>query len=163
MFLVAYYSLSGKTAAAARSIAEALRADLLVIEDVRPRKGFFGFMRSGFESTTARQPRIRLSREDLTVQQLAAYDGVILMTPVWAGSISSPLRTFANRYKQGICRYGLLAFGSDPKPQSDKPREAVEAILGAPALHYDLLFGDATDLPQQLETISDTIRKTMSR
>jgi hypothetical protein len=163
MLLIAYYSLSGKTAAAAKTLAEALQAELLVIEDVKPRRGFFGFMRSGFEATAARCPRIRLSREDLTVQQLAAYDGVILMTPVWAGSISSPLRSFANRFKAGICRYSLLALGADPKPLSTKPKEAIEAILGGTAAHYHLLFGDAPDLTRQMATIADEIAAMVAR
>lgn len=145
MILVAYYSLSGKTAALAREVATALQADLLAIEDVKRRRGFFGFMRSGYESVRGKLPKIKTQPPDMTAERLAAYDGVILMSPVWAGSISSPLRSFVTRCRAGIGRYALLVLCGDAKEQYSKAREAVQAISGAAPIYYQAFCPESPD------------------
>lgn len=85
--LVVYYSLGGTTRTVARDLAGALEADLDEIEDVRPR-GLFGTLRGALESLARGLPAIRHGRDP------AGYDLVVLATPVWGMSMSSPMRSY---------------------------------------------------------------------
>jgi len=87
--LVVYYSRSGNARKEGQAIAAALGADSKEIVDATNRSGLLGFMRSGFEGMTKRMARIRQAQKDP-----AAHDLVVVGTPVWAGSLSSPVRAF---------------------------------------------------------------------
>ena len=86
--LVVHYSLSGTTARLAAEIATALDADTAAIEDAVERKGPFRFLRAVLETVACGLPTIR------SAFSVADYPLVILGTPVWAGSMASPMRSF---------------------------------------------------------------------
>lgn len=91
---VIYYSRTGRTAQAAKDIAQALNADLMPLHDRVDRSGALGFLKSGMEAM----------RKDLShgvqyeaKRALADYDLVIIATPIWAGRCASPIRWFLER------------------------------------------------------------------
>ncbi len=88
---VVYYSLGGNVRYAAEKIAEALQAELveLVPEKAYPDKGFKMFFWGGKAATMKEKPKLLPYRFDAK-----DYDTVILCTPVWAGTMTPPLRTF---------------------------------------------------------------------
>ena len=87
--LVVYFSRTGHTRKIALELAESLGADVERIEEPRGRSGFFGYWRSGREGyrklTTVIHP-IQKRPSD--------YDLVLIGTPIWAGNVSSPVRTY---------------------------------------------------------------------
>ncbi|HEX6612852.1 MAG TPA: flavodoxin [Rhodanobacteraceae bacterium] len=87
--LIVFYSRTGVTRRVAQSLAKKLDADLLPIEDVRPREGMLGYLRSVLEAENATLP-------DIVPVAFAPeeYDLVVFGTPVWAGHVSSPMRRF---------------------------------------------------------------------
>lgn len=87
--LVIFYSRTGATRQVARLLAKKLDADLLPIEDVRPREGMLGYLRSVLEAEHATLP-------DIVPVAFAPqeYDLVVFGTPVWASHVSSPMRRF---------------------------------------------------------------------
>jgi len=91
--LVVYYSMSGTTEKVANAVAGFLKCDIEEITEPRRRRGVFGFLRSGREAMRKIQPPIRIPTKDP-----AKYDIVIIGTPVWAGNIASPARTFLGKY-----------------------------------------------------------------
>lgn len=95
--LVVYYSRSGNTEKVARSIAEALGADLEPIVDKTSRRGIRGYLRSGFEAATRRLTNIEQPKRDLS-----KYDLIILGSPVWDASMSSPMRTFLTQHRADL-------------------------------------------------------------
>jgi flavodoxin len=92
--LVAYYSWTGKTDKVGRAIAAALSADVEEIRELKPRKGFFAFMRAAIEASRRKASLISAPATDA-----AAYDVVILGTPVWAGEMAPALRAYIEREK----------------------------------------------------------------
>ncbi len=92
--LVLYYSRTGTTAKLGQAIAKATGADVEALIDTKDRQGAIGFVRSiidaGRRSTTTLKP--------LRVDP-AQYELVVLGTPDWGKSISSPMRTFLAAYK----------------------------------------------------------------
>ena len=89
--IIVYYSLSGNTEYAAGIIADALHADILRIEPKHdyPRNGFRKFYTGGKSAVLAQTPELK--PYDFAA---ASYDRIILGFPVWAASITPPIRTF---------------------------------------------------------------------
>lgn len=87
--LVVYYSLSGTTRKVAGTIASALGADLEEIADTAERAGPLGYLRSGIEGMLGMPSEIRRPEKNP-----AAYDLVVVGTPVWTWSVSSPVREY---------------------------------------------------------------------
>ena len=101
--LVAFYSRTGHTRRIANDLAGRLMADVLPIEDVRPRRGLAGYFRSAFEAMRGTLPEI---------VPLAAnpdrYHLVVLGTPVWAGHVSSPMRRFLRDHASSLRRVAFF-------------------------------------------------------
>ncbi len=87
--LVAFYSRSGTTRKIAQALAESLRCGLEEITEFRSRTGTFGYMRSVLEAVLKRPTAIAANQRDV-----AAYDLVVVGTPVWGSSLSSPVRAY---------------------------------------------------------------------
>lgn len=87
--LVVYYSRSGTTRTLATAIAQTLGCDLEEIRDTSRRSGALGYVRSLIEAFR-RQP----SAIEPAAHDPGSYDLVIVGTPVWAGSMSSPVRSY---------------------------------------------------------------------
>src|SRR5664280_1093039 len=87
--LVVFYSRSGTTRRVAEALAEALKCDLEEISEPKPRSGFLGYMRSLLEARRQRPSIIAPNKHDIS-----SYDLVVIGTPVWAWSLSSPVRAY---------------------------------------------------------------------
>lgn len=91
--LVVCYSRTGHTRRVAEAIAQQCDADLDWIKDRVPRQGPVGYLRSASQAVLHRKPWIRPARHNP-----ANYPLVIIGTPVWAGNIASPVRSYLSRY-----------------------------------------------------------------
>jgi len=91
--LVVVYSRTGRTLSVGERIAESLNADLEIIEEARSRRGIPGFVRSALEALRKRTPPIAEPKRDPR-----NYDIVIVGSPIWAGRMASPIRTYLSRF-----------------------------------------------------------------
>ncbi|OIO63474.1 hypothetical protein COY26_03785 [Candidatus Woesearchaeota archaeon CG_4_10_14_0_2_um_filter_33_10] len=110
--LVVFYSMTGMTKEIAVHISEKLDCDIEEIFDVKTRKGILGFIKSGFESVFRIMPKIKetgLNPEN--------YGLIIIGTPVWAGNMASPVRTylFQNNEKLDKVAFFCTMQGNDNK------------------------------------------------
>jgi len=95
--LVVYYSRTGTTRLAAEAIAKALGADLEAIVDRTPRLGLVGYLRCALEAGTKRLPSIeRPAREP------GDYELVVVGSPVWGASLSSPVRAYLEEHRRRL-------------------------------------------------------------
>ena len=94
--LVVYYSRTGTTRKVAQSLAAALHGDIEEIVEAESRSGIFGYLRSVIEARRKIPSRIVAAVRDPLI-----YDLVVIGTPVWAWSLSSPVRAYllANKAK----------------------------------------------------------------
>lgn len=92
--LVVYYSRTGTTAKLAGAIATPLGADLEPLQDTVDRAGAFGFLRSLVDAMRRRGTTL----QPLTVDP-AAYELVLVGTPVWGSAAAAPVRTFFDHYR----------------------------------------------------------------
>ena len=91
--LVVYFTRTGHTKQVAHSIAAALEADTEEIADPTTRSGVRGYLRSGFEAAFKRPVPIGPA-----VHDPAQYELVIVGTPIWNMSVSSPVRSYLDRH-----------------------------------------------------------------
>ncbi len=106
--LVVYYSRTGNTKTAAEKLATILNADLVRIMNRDNYKGIIGFIRCGFEAAMGRDAAIA----DMSID-FGAYDQVVVCTPVWAGKMSSPVRSFLKKYGTSIRSVAYLITRGD--------------------------------------------------
>jgi menaquinone-dependent protoporphyrinogen IX oxidase len=87
--LVVFYSRSGTTRKVAEALAAELKCNAEEIVAAKSRAGFVGIMRSLIESMLRRSAQIATARLNPS-----SYDLVVIGTPVWAWSVSSPIRAY---------------------------------------------------------------------
>ena len=87
--LVVYYSRSGRTRRVAKALAGRLNSSFEEIVETRGRDGFLGYLRSIIEARRKQSADIAPARNDPST-----FDLVVIGTPVWAWSVSSPVRAY---------------------------------------------------------------------
>jgi len=95
--LVVFYSRSGTTRKIAEALAAELKCDVEEIVATDSRAGFIGIMRSLIEAIRQRPAQIAATK-----REPSSYDLVMIGTPVWAWSISSPVRAFLMQNAQKL-------------------------------------------------------------
>jgi len=87
--LIAFYSRSGTTRKIVEALAAELKCDVEEIVASEGHAGFGGIVRSLIEAMRHRPAQIAPTSRDPS-----SYDLVVVGTPVWAWSVSSPVRAF---------------------------------------------------------------------
>lgn len=87
--LIAFYSRTGVTRKVALAIAEALGGDTEAIEDTKDRTGLIGYLAAARDAMKNRPAEIREPKNDP-----AAYDVLVLGTPVWTFTMSPAMRAY---------------------------------------------------------------------
>jgi len=95
--LIVYYSRSGRTREVARAIANASAAELEEIREETSRAGLLGYVRSGFEGFLGSEPATFPAQKDPR-----AYDVVIIGSPTWGASVSSPVRAYMAAQRRAL-------------------------------------------------------------
>jgi hypothetical protein len=101
--LVVCYSRGGTTLQVARRIAEALDGDLEAVEESGSRTGLGGYVCSAIEALAKGLPTIRTRRDP------SDYDLVVVGTPVWVGTMSSPIRSYLFGHRRQLRRVAFFA------------------------------------------------------
>ena len=86
--IVLYYSRTGKTAVAAKAIANKLSSEIVEIKDLKGRKGFMGYMKGALDARGMNTTQI-----DPDTVNTANYDVICLGTPTWAGKPAPAINT----------------------------------------------------------------------
>jgi flavodoxin len=88
--LVVYYSLTGKTRLVAQTIAEALNATLMEIQEIKPRKpGSLVYLIGSFAALTNKGSQINTIGVDLK-----QYDRIFTGSPIWADRPAPAINSF---------------------------------------------------------------------
>jgi len=95
--LVVYYSRSGNTKKAAKALSNVLECDIEEVVDATKRDGPIGYLRSGYQAIRKKNTSIKETKKDPR-----NYKNVIIGTPIWAGAVSSPIRTYVEQKKEHL-------------------------------------------------------------
>ena len=125
---VVYYSLTGNTAWAADVITRTLDADKLAIrpQTAYPDRGFRKFLRGGRSAIKGECPPLEAYEFDA-----GQYDLVILATPLWAGRIVPPLRTFLTEQAAALAGKRFAAVICCGGGKTDKASAQLRDLSGA--------------------------------
>lgn len=96
--LVVFYSFTGNTRLVAQTIAEVLKADLVEIEETKPRgKGAMTYMTGGYGAITNKASEIK--PVDIDFKQ---YDTIFIGSPTWASRPTPAINAFllASNFEQ---------------------------------------------------------------
>lgn len=123
--LVVSYSRTGATDLVARAVATRLGADLQQVAVARDRAGPWGFFWAGYAALRQRSEPLVSAHPGL-----AGYDMVVLASPVWAGKLSVPMRSFLTRHRADLPdRVALVMTSGDPVRRA-APFADFEAAVG---------------------------------
>lgn len=100
--LVVFHSRSGHTRRVAKALAERLGADLDEIVVRHALHGALSYARCALEAVSAQAATVRATEHDPSL-----YDRVLIGTPVWCWSLSSPVRAWVQGHHWGNAK---LAF-----------------------------------------------------
>ncbi|MDD5649900.1 MAG: flavodoxin [Candidatus Nanoarchaeia archaeon] len=92
--LVVYYSRTGTTKTVAEEIKKELNCDIDEITDDVDRKGPIGYLLSGKEATLKQLTKIKTKKDP------SKYELIIIGTPVWSFTMSTPIRSYISKYKE---------------------------------------------------------------
>jgi len=93
--LVVFYSRTGTTKKVAKTISKILKSDIEEIFDTKNRKGVLGYLIAGKDATLRKLTVIKKIKKDSS-----KYGLVIIGTPVWAFTMSSPIRAYIHQNKR---------------------------------------------------------------
>jgi flavodoxin len=91
--LIVYHSRTGHTGRVAQALARRLDADLDEIRIVQPLAGIAGYAMCAIEAIAGLAPALRPMQRNP-----AAYELVLIGTPVWFWSLSSPVRSWLEKH-----------------------------------------------------------------
>jgi flavodoxin len=120
--LIIYYSRTGNTRTIAKTLQHHIKGDIEEILDTKKRSGPLGWIRSGRQAIAKKTTTIK----DIT-HDLNAYDCIIIGTPVWAGTISTPVRTFLEEYKEKLST--IAFFTTSGGGNTERSFEEMQRIL----------------------------------
>ncbi|MGW5837891.1 flavodoxin family protein [Methylorubrum extorquens] len=104
--LVVYYSRTGTTETVARTLAVRLGAEIGSIEALTTYAGPLGFMKGIWHSIRDATPPIRQRLDP------RRYRAVVLCSPVWAGKLAGPARTYLGQASKVPLLCGVAVSGS---------------------------------------------------
>ncbi|MFY7856687.1 MAG: flavodoxin family protein [Rubrivivax sp.] len=123
--LVVYFSRTGQTRRLAMRLALELQGTPAEIREQSPRSGVFGRMQAGALSLLGREVEIRPMRRDP-----AAYELVLIGTPMLGWRLAAPVRTFARQWNHQLRHVAF--FASAPPEEARVAFEEMELLLGRP-------------------------------
>jgi len=124
--LVAYYSRTGNTKRVAEALAATLNADIEAIASDTKGTGMGRLAMQAFLRVRAKIAP--------TTNDAASYDMVVIGSPVWAGKMASPIRTYLAQNKDKFTSVAFFCTHGNPRSEgSVKMLESMETLSGKKA------------------------------
>ena len=101
--LIVYFTRSGNTEKVVQKIQESLKGDIELIIEPISRKGIIGWLKSGSGNSKRGVAEIKEPQYDPS-----EYDLVILASPIWAGTVSSPMRSYIMKNRSKLERTAVF-------------------------------------------------------
>lgn len=120
--LVIYFSHSGNNRLLAEHLARRLGCDICPIVEKKRRTGLTMLLDMMFR----REPRI----EPLPLL-IADYDQTILVAPVWASRVASPMKSLVKREKNSLAHYSFITLCGYERPeQKERITNELTTLIG---------------------------------
>jgi flavodoxin len=152
--LVAYFSRSGVTEKLATHLAGKLRASLEPVKPEASYAGRSGFVRGIWQSLLRLSPAVGCELDP------ADYSVVIIGSPVWAGRLSAPMRSYLKRFRGrtgAVAAFWVSGSGQDYSGvRSEIERLTGQALVATAGFNEREVLGNTAG--PKLETLAQAIR-----
>lgn len=128
--LIVYYSRTGTIRRLAEVMKNSLSGDTDEIQDVTNRSGVIGWLKAGKDTISKSLTRI----EDVDLNP-SDYKVVVIGSPTWNGTISTPIRTYIAEYQENLCNVALFSTGFSDKPVAVDEMEMLIGCKSIAKLH----------------------------
>jgi len=149
--LVVYYSRTGRTRKVAKKIADELDCEIVSIRDRTDRSGVLGYLKSGFHT---------IRKVDTDIESVGTdpgdHDLVIIGTPVWVGTMATPVRSYLGKYGKELPEVAFFSTQGDVKPQ--KAFKDMSALIGKTPKATLILKDRDVDMGRYGRELSDFLR-----
>lgn len=128
---IVFYSRSNNTRVAAEYLAGMMKAELIELIEKRERKGFTGFIKSGYQAASGKKSEL----QGEPWESAKKHDKLYLLTPIWGGSITPAMNTFLEYAAFEGQEVTVITFQADTKGSGseriyEKVKEKVEGGRG---------------------------------
>ena len=131
-FLTVYVTRTGNTEKIAKKVHKALGGDIELITEKMNRKGIIGWMKTGSQNSKRVVGEITPTEHDPS-----EYDLVVLASPVWAGSVSAPMRGYMTQNAEKLTRTAVF-ITNDSGQVGDAFIEIREILPNSPVVEGSL-------------------------
>ena len=100
--LLVYYSRTGKAEMLAKKLQEKLKCDTDIIDYAEKER--ISFLGAAMESM--KKATVPIKGDDHSPE---SYERIVFVTPIWKGSLSTPVRSYIQKHKSKIRLYSLIA------------------------------------------------------
>ena len=139
---IVYYSMSGNTEYAASHLAEAIGAELIRVEPVKafPDSGFRKFFWGGKSAVMGERPALLPYRFDAD-----EYGRVVIGSPIWAGRVAPPIRTFVEEKRDAIAKKRVVFLACSSGGDTKKAEKRLAELIGIDAFEATASLVDPKD------------------
>lgn len=159
--LIVYYSMSGNVKRTAERIAAKTGADLLQLHPVKayPDKGAKKYLWGGRSALMGDTPKLQPYIFDAD-----KYDTVVFGTPVWASSVTPPLRTFIKENKEKLKGKACAAFVCFMGGGDQKAFQKLKKALETETLAAEMTLNEPSAKPEaESEAAIDAFCRALQR
>lgn len=149
--LTVYYSRTGTTKKVAETISGFLRCDLDEILDTKKRSGVLGWLRSGRDAGSKKLTTIKEIKKHPSV-----YDLIIIGTPVWNNTMSTPIRTYITQYRE---HFKELAFFCTQAGSKNAAIKDMEILCGKKPVESLELRRKEVETEEYVEKVKQFVAK----
>ncbi len=137
--LIAYFSVSGTTKAAAERIQKLTEADIF---EIKGEKEYGSYLKAvaigGKEIMSKEMPKVTTH-----IENIESYDNIILGFPVWYGTCPRLIRTFATEYD--FSGKDIHLFVTSGNAGSEKSESTVKEIFKGANVHPSIRITTQSD------------------
>jgi hypothetical protein len=134
-YKIVYFTRTGSCKRIADKISKRLNCDTVEITDDKNWKGFIGFFKAGYYTITNKNVNIELNG---TIEE---KDSIIVVTPLWAGSIPPATRLFLEGRNLNDINLVIVSSGSNikSKPNCKSINEIINKLKNENEIINELL------------------------
>src|SRR5271157_938914 len=150
--LVVYYSRTGTTREVAERISALLGGEIEEIHDLVKRSGLIGWLKAGRDAGSR-----KLTTLDTVKNNPATYDIVLIGTPIWNHTLSTPVRTYISQHKGSFKKVAFFCTAGGTK---DSPFDEMESLCGKkPVATLRLLMKQEVEKGRYTEKTEEFVKK----
>jgi flavodoxin len=120
--LVVFYSRTGNSKFVAEQVVSELSADTEEVVDLKNRRGWFGFIRAGYDATRGKETII-----EKTQKAPKDYDLIVVGTPVWNSRLTPAIRTYLK--ENDLSQKRIALFSTNEGRGSEKTLAMMKSLI----------------------------------